>query len=85
VHLGRYLTDQGLVRPSTTASLLIFMIELVSFYTAFFYIVERNNSWGKTELISGVQVAKCHMALMSGRVQQCPIWFWSPGRVSVRC
>jgi hypothetical protein len=32
-HLGRYLADQTLVLQSTTASLLIFMIELVSLYT----------------------------------------------------
>jgi len=32
-HLGRYLADQRLVLPSTTASLLIFMIELVSLCT----------------------------------------------------
>jgi len=37
-HLGRYLADQRLVLPSTRASLLIFMIELVSLYTENFFM-----------------------------------------------
>jgi hypothetical protein len=37
-HLGLYLADQRLVLLSTTASLLIFMIELVSLCTENFFI-----------------------------------------------